>query len=227
MRYLIIGLGIFGSNLARDLAEIGNEVIGADSCAANIEPLKDVLTTVYCIDSTDEAALSVLPLTNVDIVVVAIGESFGASVRTVALLKKAGVKHIYARSTDDIHRAILEGFNVDRILNPERRAAADLTDNLQLGPDSVSMTVDADHIVASIALPQIMEGMDYDKLILKEEYGLTLVAVSRNVKKTNIIGVSHTVRQVIAPEGETAKPGDIITVFGEKKQIRTLYRETR
>ena len=73
MRYLVIGLGIYGSNLARDLTEMGHEVIGVDVKQNNIDEIKDYISTVYMIDSTEEAALSVLPLRNVDVVIVAIG----------------------------------------------------------------------------------------------------------------------------------------------------------
>ena len=118
MRYLIIGLGIYGSNLATDLTDMGHEVIGADHNPTLVEQVKDKISTAYIIDSTDEAALSVLPLKTVDLVIVAIGENFGASVKTVALLRKLGVKRIYARAVDDIHETILQGFKVDRILTP-------------------------------------------------------------------------------------------------------------
>lgn len=62
MRYLIIGLGIYGTNLARDLTDLGNEVIGADVRSTNVEAIKDYISTAYTIDSTDPAALAVLPL---------------------------------------------------------------------------------------------------------------------------------------------------------------------
>ena len=123
MRYLIIGLGIYGSNLAIDLTNMGHEVIGADKNPSLVESIKDFISTAYIIDSTDEVSLSVLPLNNVDLVIVAIGENFGASIRTVAILKKIGVKHIYARAIDKLHESILEGFNIDRIITPEQRAA--------------------------------------------------------------------------------------------------------
>ena len=134
MRYIIIGLGIYGSNLAKDLTAMGHEVIGADSRPSNVEAVKNYISTVYTFDSTDETALNVLPLTDVDVVIVAIGENFGASVKTVALLKKAGVKKIYARAVDDIHQAILQGMSVDRILTPEQRAAFDLTQEMHSSP---------------------------------------------------------------------------------------------
>ncbi len=104
MRYLIIGLGIYGSNLAIDLTEMGHEVIGADVSSTIVESIKDYISTAYIVDSTDRVALSALPLLNVDTVIVAIGENFGASIRTVALLKELGVKRLYARAIDKLHQ---------------------------------------------------------------------------------------------------------------------------
>lgn len=97
MKFLIIGLGIYGENLARDLTEMGHEVIGADNSQSSIESLKNYISTVYLIDSTEESQLAVLPLLNVDLVIVAIGENFGASIKTVALLKSRGKTHIRPR----------------------------------------------------------------------------------------------------------------------------------
>lgn len=139
MRYLIIGLGIYGANLAIDLTNMGHEVIGADKNPSLVESIKDFISTAYIIDSTDEMSLSVLPLKNVDLVIVAIGENFGASIRTVALLKKLEVKHIFARAIDKLHEAILEGFHIDRILTPEQRAASDLVNEMGLGAEIESM----------------------------------------------------------------------------------------
>ena len=141
MRYLIIGLGIYGSNLAEDLANMGHEVIGADINPSLVENIKDSISTAYIIDSTDETSLSVLPLKNVDLVIVAIGENFGASIRTVAILKKMGVAHIYARAIDKLHEAILESFGIDRILTPEQRAAKDLVHEMELGGNVASLKV--------------------------------------------------------------------------------------
>ena len=60
----------------------------------------------FVIDATDEMALQVLPLKTVDVVIVAIGENFGASIRVVSLLRKYQVKHIYARAVDDVTRPV-------------------------------------------------------------------------------------------------------------------------
>ena len=86
MKYIIIGLGNYGHVLAEELSALGHEVIGADVSVGRVDSLKEKIATAFVIDATDEQALSVLPLNSVDVVIVAIGENFGASIRVVALL---------------------------------------------------------------------------------------------------------------------------------------------
>ncbi len=229
MKYLVIGLGIYGANLARDLAAQGHEVIGADRSRANVDAIKDYITTAYVVDSTEEAALSVLPLRGVDLVVVAIGENFGASVKTVALLKKAGVEHIYARAIDELHESILEGFEVQRILRPEQRAAFDLTREMSLGTDVTSMEVCPDSGVVRFAAPEVLVGLDYSDLHLERDYGLRLIAVTRPESARNVLGVAHLEQRPLdtAAEGAVVAKGDMFVVYGTKQAFRALLRSLR
>lgn len=226
MRYLIIGLGIYGANLARDLAAQGHEVIGADASRATVDAIKDYIATAYVVDTTEELALGVLPLKNVDLVIVAIGENFGASVKTVALLKKAGVKNIYARAIDELHESILQSFNVSRILKPEQRAAADLTHRMALGVNVNSLAVTADSSVIEFETPDLFVGLAYKDLDLNKEYGLKLVCATRPVRQTNILGVTHPTPVVLdlGKDDETVRKGDILTVFGPHKGFHALYK---
>lgn len=226
MRYLIIGLGIYGSNLATDLTRLGHEVIGADNCRSNIDAIKDYISTVYLIDSTEESSLSVLPLDNVDLVIVAIGENFGASIKTVALLKKMGVRHIYARAIDKLHESILEGFEIDRIITPEQRAAADLTHEMELGTGVASLRIDGKNYILRFKVPAVFVGTAYSDLGLETGYGLRLIAATRQVATRNILGISHPEDTVIDTNSPDIKveDGDTITVFGTKKSFRDLYR---
>lgn len=226
MRYLIIGLGIYGSNLALDLTALGHEVIGADNRQINIEAIKDYISTVYQIDSTEESALSVLPLKNVDLVIVAIGENFGASVKTVALLKKMGVKHIYARAIDKLHESILEGFEIDRILTPEQRAAADLTHEMELGSWVETLKVDEDTYILKFKAPEFFVGEKYDSLGL-DAYDLRLIALTRPSERTNMLGLKRKAQSVIdlTTPDIIVEPDDIMTVIGPSKGFKSLYRK--
>lgn len=228
MRYVVIGLGIYGSNLARDLTDMGHEVIGVDMNQTHIDEIKDYISTVYLVDSTEEATLNVLPLRSVDVVIVAIGENFGASVRTVALLKKMGVENIYARAIDDLHYAILEGFQVQRIITPEQRAARDLAHEMELGAVIISLEVDSRHYVITFEAPAYFHGIAVDDLRLDENFKLHLVAVARRTGSVNILGVKHHEPEVVYPgkdgEATEVRPGDVFTVFGALKDFRAMYR---
>lgn len=227
MRYLIIGLGIYGSNLAIDLARMGHEVIGADKNPSLVEAIKDRISAAYIIDSTDETALSVLPLKNVDLVIVAIGENFGASVRTVAILKKLSVGHIYARAIDELHHAILEGFNVDRIITPEQRAASMLVGEMTFGLDTTALNIDHQTVVVRFTVPAFLIGLRYSDLNLDPHHKIRLLAVCRATPKRSILGVTHNEPEMLSEEvltDEHIQEGDILTCMGTKDSFRALFK---
>lgn len=226
MHYLIIGLGIYGTNLAKDLTDLGHEVIGADIKAPNVDAIKDYIATAYIIDSTEESAIGVLPLKNVDLVIVTIGENFGASIKTVALLRKMGVRNIYARAIDELHRAILEGLQVKRILNPEQRAAHDLVNEMELGTGVEILRVDRDTLVMRFAAPEYFVSMRYSSLTADALMGLRLIAASRPKSATNLLGIKSQETVTIdlsANNDEAVQQGDIFTCIGTMENYKALY----
>lgn len=228
MRYLIIGLGIYGSNLAVDLANMGHEVIGADINPALVEGIKDNISTAYIIDSTDETSLSVLPLKNVDLVIVAIGENFGASIRTMAVLKKLRVPHIFARAIDSLHESILRSFDIDRILTPEQRAAKDLMYEMELGSQIASLKVDEDHYILKFNAPSELQGESYAQGDFVKKYDLKLIAAARPKECRNLLGMKCTelrIMDITSDSDEKVTPGDVLTCLGAEKGFRELFRD--
>ena len=226
MKFLIIGLGIYGENLARDLVDLGHEVIGADINPVTVESVKNSLSTVYLVDSTEEAQLAVLPLGNVDLVIVAIGENFGASIKTVALLKKMGVKHIYARAIDPLHKAILENCDIDRIVTPEQRAANDLSYELELGSAVVTMQVGNDNLVVNFTLPSVYVGLKYSEVEERmASTGIKLVAACRPLERKNILGVKRPELTLLEDKDEISQVYDVVTVFGSRHRMRDFCRK--
>lgn len=225
MRYLIIGLGIYGTNLARDLTTLGNQVIGADIKQSATTPLKDYISQVYIVDTTDEESLDVLPLKNVDLVIVAIGENFGASVKTVALLKKKNVPHIFARAIDELHRSILECFKIDRILTPEQRAASDQAYEMMFGGKVETMSVDPDTIILQFKAPGYFLGEEYSKLNLSE-FAITLIAATRNQVSTSVLNIRSESPKLLDTSDAncTVSEGDTFTCIGSRAAFRSLLK---
>ena len=199
MKYLIIGLGHYGGILAEELTALGHEVVGVDKDELHVDRVKDKMVTSFVLDATDEAALSVLPVRNVDLVIVAIGDNFGASVRIVSLLKKNKAKHICARAVDDVHKAVLEAFSIDRILTPEQDAARMFAHSLELGTEVESFQVDEDNYVFKFRLPKKLEGYHVNDLNVEQEFGLKVISLVRGNKTCNCLGIS-IVEQHVANE---------------------------
>ncbi len=227
MKYLVIGLGIYGSNLAIDLTDMGHEVVGADIKESNVEGVKEYISTAYIIDAADEQALSVLPLKSVDAVVVAIGENFGASVKTVALLKKMGVKHIFARAIDTLHQSILEGLNVERILTPEQRAARDFARELELGSRIETLAINDDSYVMKFEVPQYFVGLKYSELDLVKKFNIILIVASRLEDSTNILGMNRKSGKTIDITSPYAvvREHDVFTCFGTESDFRSMMKK--
>lgn len=229
MKYIVIGLGNYGGMLAEELTALGHEVIGVDNSELRVDRMKEKLATAFSLDVTDETALSVLPLRGVDIVVVAIGENFGASVRVVSLLKKNGVKHIYARAVDDLHKTVLEAFSVDRILTPEKDAARMLVQLLELNAEVEPFAVDEEHYVCKFNVPEKLVGYSVNELMLEKEFGLKIIALIRGQKAQNCLGISVLERNVANEFSEDyiIDANDAMVCYGLYKNFVRFWKSIR
>lgn len=226
MKYIIIGLGNYGSVLAEELTLLGNEVIGVDLHSQHVEPLKDKIATSFIMDATDEESLSALPLKEVDTVIVAIGENLGASVRVVAILKKKGVKRIMARAVDDVHKMVLEAFGLDRILTPEKDAARTLVRLLGLQVNVESFPIGDSHYVAKFKIPSTFVGMKLGELTLEKDFSLKILSVVRGKNAINAAGISvieHRVANEIT-ENMILDKNDELVCFGNYKDFMEFWK---
>lgn len=226
MKYIIIGLGNYGRVLAEELSELGHEVIGADVSESRVDSIKDKIATAFVIDATDEQSLSVLPLNNVDVVIVAIGENFGASIRVAALLKQKKVEHIYARAIDPVHKAVLEAFDLERILTPEEDAARSLVQLLDFGTNVEAFRVDTEYYVVKFTVPEKLVGYYVNELTLDQEFHLKLIGLKRAEKIKNCIGISLTEYQIKneLPQNEKIHEGDILVCYGKYKDFQAFRK---
>ncbi|MBM6959392.1 TrkA family potassium uptake protein [Bacteroides caecigallinarum] len=229
MKYLIIGLGNYGGVLAEELTALGHEVVGVDSEELQAERYKDKVATTYVLDVTDEMALSVLPLNSVDIVIVAIGENFGASVRIVSLLKKHNVKHIYARAVDEVHKAVLDAFSLDRILTPEKDAARLLVQLMELNAEVEHFSVDENNYVFKFSIPSKLIGYKINELSIEEEFKIRIISVIMGKHTSNILGISKVekVSEVSYPEDYELKQDDGLVCYGQYADFIKFWKSVK
>lgn len=116
---IVIGLGIYGMNVAKELSEKGMEVLAIDKEMRLVERASKFATKAVCMDITNIDAFEGIPIQDFDIGVVGIGEIVSVSIITCLALKEAGVNYVIAKAGDKLHKRILEKLDVDEIVLPE------------------------------------------------------------------------------------------------------------
>ena len=229
MKYIVIGLGNYGAALVEGVTSLGHEVVGVDTNELNVDRLKDKMVTSFVLDVTDETALTVLPLKTVDVVVVAIGEDFGASVRVVSLLKKNQVRHIFARAVDEVHKEVLEAFGLDRILMPERDAAQVLVQSMSLDADIQPFRIDDDYYVFKFKVPAGLVGYNINDLEIRKNFGMKLVSLLRGKTVLNSLGFSVLERQVdnVFPENYELQAEDMLVCYGTYGRFMEFWKSCK
>lgn len=226
MKYIVIGLGNFGSLLATRLTEMGHEVIGADQSGTRVAEFADRLSMAVCLDGASAEALSALPLSDVDVVIVAIGENFASSVQTVAQLRRQGVKRIIARGLNHLHIGVLQTLGVERVVFPEKDGAELLAQSLSFNEFLSSYRVDSDHYVMQFNAPKAIVGKTIAQTQMELNYKLKVITIKQTRQAHNILGLSHNERTVIGDisENTAIEWGDILVVFGTIKSFDAFSR---
>lgn len=118
-KFAVLGLGNFGSSLARNLADLGSEVIAIDSDERKLDELADHVTLAVSFDVTDEHLLRANGVDKVDVAIVAMGSDFGASVLVTTILRDMGVR-VHSRATTHREARILRAVGASQIYMPEK-----------------------------------------------------------------------------------------------------------
>ena len=116
---VIVGLGKYGTSIAKKLSDSGIEVLAIDSDMKIIEKVSTYVTKAVCLDVTSLDAWNSLPIKDFDVGVVCFGENVTASILSCMALREAGVKYILAKAGDKLHKKVLEKLDIDEVVFPE------------------------------------------------------------------------------------------------------------
>ena len=226
MKYIIVGLGNFGSSLGIALTSQGHEVIGIDSSMQRVETYKEVISHTICMDATEEHTVHGLPISDTDIVVVAIGEDQGGNVMASALFKTLKAKRIISRSINPLHEKVLQAIGVSDIVHPEKEAAKRWAKRLSMAHFVDSFSVNDDFSMVEISIPKILIGKTVQSLNLEHKFSIRLLSIMYYDYYEGSFG--HTQRtpiiQGLAMPEQILKEGDVLVVYGANKHINQFLR---
>ena len=210
---LLIGLGRFGSALARQLCQLGAEVLAMDVSADLVQQISQDVTHAVVGDARDKEVLRALGVREMDCAVIAIGEDLAASVLTVMNLKELGVPYVVCKAHDETHRRVLEKLGVDRVVIPELEHAQRLgrsrfshkvLDYIELSPDYGNLEVPA---------PKTWVGKTLKELNVRAKMGVNIIAV-QSEGKTNV-----------SPSADyRILSGDTMVVLGDNMALEAVQK---
>ena len=220
-RFVIIGLGRFGSRLAANLAEAGQEVIGVDTDQRLIEEMRDRVTLAIAVDATDQQALLLQGIDKVDIAVVGIGNDFEASCLATVVLKQIGVPRVISRAISPTSARILASIGADEVVNPEDESA-DRWANRLVSPQFIrQFELDPGHSIVELATPKKWVGQTLAKLNLRAREGLHVVGIREPDPKEPS---GRSAIQIPGPE-QPLEANQVLILMGRDSDLARIPRE--
>lgn len=176
---LVIGLGRFGTYIAKKFTELGNHVMAIDTDEEKVNEILPYVTSAQIGDASKPSVLDAIGVDNFDICVVSVGENFQASLETTSLLKEAGAKFVLSRASTEIQAKFLLRNGADEVVFAEKEMAERLAvkysannifDYIQLTPE---------YAIYEIPTPKSWEGKTIRDKGVRAKYNLNILAIKR------------------------------------------------
>lgn len=219
-KFAVIGLGQFGTAIAKRLSKLGGEVMAIDVDQLKIDAIGDEVAVAVALDATDPRALESQDIKSFDAVVVAIGGDFEQLLLTLVSLLNLEVKNIIARAAGKNQRIIIEKLGITEIFSPEDEVGITVAEKL-INPTILSyLQLPDNYRIAEIFAPAKITGRTIEDLNLRDRYKLSLITIKRQVEVEKHGHLYFEQHIYGVPESKTTvQKGDCFVVFGISKDI--------
>jgi len=210
-QYAVLGLGRFGSKVARELFYKKQEVIAIDKDETQIQLIKDQVTYAYVGDITDEVALKEAGIQNCDVAIVAESSNIESNIIAAQVLKSMGIKKVICKAHNTVHGNILQKLQVDEIVFPEQDTAIKLVNRLTTSGMLDYFDIGKDVAIVGTKPHVNWVGKTLGELDLRNRHNITMLAIRRGEEN------------VIIPSGDTIiDVDDIVILFGAESHLKEL-----
>ena len=209
--FVVIGLGRFGSAVARELCALGHQVLAIDSDPELVQVLADEVTHAVTGDAQDGEVLRALGVADYDCAIVAIGSDVGSSALVTQQLKELGMPRVICKAQSHIHLRLLQKLGADRGVFPEFESAVNLAQGLANSSILNFIELSPDYGLVEVDMPADWAGKTIRQLDVRVKYQVNIISVRRGQE----ISVAPGADWVLAP-------GDRLFVVGRDENISRL-----
>jgi trk system potassium uptake protein TrkA len=212
-RVVVIGLGIFGFNIVKELYENGFEVIAVDKGKDAVQRVRDCSTKAILADGTDKEIMEAIGIQEDDCVIISFGEDLAAATLITLHLRQMKVKTIIVKAPNEEHKLILEKVGATEVMIPEKEIAHKVAKSL-ISPNVIDyLPLSDDYMIFEMAPPNSFLGKSIAQLQLRSRYHIEVIAI-RDI-------VSDKIHMVPGAEF-VIKDGEILVVIGKEKDIQLI-----
>ncbi len=210
---LLIGLGRFGANMAKELNNLGCQVMAVDISEERVNDALNYITRAQIGDSTKREFLKGLGVKNFDLCVVTISDNFQNSLETTSMLKELDAKFIVSRAANDAQEKFLRLAGADDVVYPESQMARWAA--IRYGLDNILdyIELDDNHAIIEVNVPKGWIGKSIGELDVRRKFGINIMGVKQN----NVLNVEITPDTVLS-ENKT------LFVVGEYRSLQKCFK---
>ena len=211
--YIVIGLGRFGGQVARELCRQGCEVLAMDISSELVAQVSNDVTHAVVGDGQDKEVLRALGAREFDCGIIAIGDDLAASVLITMNLKELGIPQVICKAHDETHRRVLEKLGADRVVIPEQEQAARLARSLSSHNVLDYIELSEEYGIIETPAPASWKGKSLKELNVRAKLGVNILAIRRSGR----INVS--------PGADFAfEDKDIVVVLGDSAALKKVQK---
>jgi trk system potassium uptake protein TrkA len=212
-RVIVIGLGIFGLNIVRELYKGGFEVYALDKSKDAVQKAKDFATKAIVADGTDKDIMELIGVQEDDTVIISFGEDLAASTLITLHLKQLKVKQIIVKAPNEEHKLILEKVGATEVIIPEKEIAGKIARSI-ISPNVLDyLPLSDDYMIFEMAPPDSFFGKTIGELQLRNKFNIEVIAI-RDVLLDRI----HMIPQA----GFVIKDGEVMVIVGKEADIQRI-----
>lgn len=211
--YIVIGLGLFGQALARQLCSLGAEVLAMDVRSDLVQLVANDVTHAVVGDAQDKEVLRALGARDFDCAIIAIGDDLAASVLITMNLQELEVPYIVCKAHDETHRRVLEKLGVDRVVIPEQENARRLGRSLHSHNVLDYIELSEDYGILEVPAPKSWVGKTLKELNVRAKLGVNIIAVESG----KVTSVSPSADYCIQKD-------DIMVVLGDNYSLEAVQK---
>lgn len=209
-QYAVLGLGVFGSTVAKTLSAYNYEVVAVDADLKCVERMADIVTQAVQCDITDKEELRAAGVGDCDIAIVGTGSHLEATVMAIINLKELGVPYIIAKAKNKRYMQIFSKVGADRVVRPEKEMGVVVAKSLLSNSIIDMIDIDGDYSLVELKVPPKWVDHSLRELDVRNRYGINVIGVRKH--NSQKLSVSLDADYVIEEDDQMVVIADTKTI---------------